>query len=54
MDTYVDITVPYPNAKVYAALCVGGDVMFNLVVGTGLGDCWVLKNVVPNIIKHYF
>ena len=54
MVTYVDTSVPYPDAKVCAALCVGGAIRYDLVVGSGLDDCWVLKNVVPNISKYHF
>ena len=54
VDTYVDTTVPYPDAKVCASLCVGGAIRYDLVVGSGLVDCWVLKNVVPNISKYHF
>ena len=54
MYMYVDTSVPYPDAKVCAALCVGGAVRYDLVVGSGLDDCWVLKNAVPNISKYHF
>ena len=54
MDTYVNTSIPYSDAKVCAALCIGGTIRYDLVLGSGLDDCWVLKNVVPNISKYHF
>ena len=51
---YVDTTVPYPDAQVCSALCVGGAIRYDLVVGSGLDDCWVLENVVPKISRHHY
>ena len=53
MDTYVDTTIPYPDAKVAAALCVGGPIMYEFVQSFRLDDCWVNENVVPNIMKNH-
>ena len=53
MDTYVDTTIPYPDAKVAAALCVGGPIMYEFVQNCGLDDCWVNENAVPNIMKNH-
>ena len=54
VDVYVDTTVPYPDAQVCSALCVGGAIRYDLVVGSGLDDCWVLANVVPKISQHHY
>ena len=54
VDTSVDTRGPYTNSKVCVSLCVGGTIRYNLVVGSGLDDCWELKNVVPNISKYHF
>ena len=53
VDTYIDTTIPYPDAKVAAALCPGGPVMYDLVQNCGLDDCWLYENVVPNIMKNH-
>ena len=54
VDTYIDTSVPYPDAKVCAALCVGGALRYDLVVGSGLDDCWILKNIILNTSKYHF
>ena len=54
MDTYVDTSVLYPDTKVCDSFCVSGVIWYNLVVGSGLDDWWVLKNVVHNISKYHF
>ena len=52
---YIDTSVLYPGAKVCAALCVVGSVCwYNLVVGSGLHDCWVFKNLGPNTNKDHY
>ena len=54
VDVYVDTTVPYPDAQVCSALCVGGAIRYDLVVGSGLDDCWILEHVVPKIREHHY
>ena len=39
---------------VCAVLGVGGTARYDLVVGSGLKDSWVLKNVAHNISKYHF
>ena len=53
VDTYLDTTIPYPDAKVASSTCVGGPIKYELVRGSGLDDRWVAKNVVPNIYRSH-
>ena len=53
MDTYLDISVPYPVATVCAALCNGGAIMYDIRKDAGIDDTWILKNVVPNIVEQH-
>ena len=43
----------FPDAKVAAALYVGGPSMYMLRKDSSLDDCWVCENVVPNILKSH-
>ena len=54
VDTYIDTEIPYPDAKVAAALCIGGPVAYQIVAGSGVNDNWIVDNVVPNIHKSHF
>ena len=54
VDMYVDTSIPYHDVKIYTALCIGCAVGYDLVVGSGLDDCWVLKKVVPDISRYHF
>jgi hypothetical protein len=49
VDTYLDTTIPYPDAKAASSTYVGGPIKYELVGGCGLDDSWVAKNVVPKI-----
>ena len=51
VDTYLDTTIPYPDAKVAASICVGGPIKYELVGNCGLDDDWIRQNVTPNIFK---
>ena len=54
VDTYIDTEIPYPDAKVATALCIGGPIVYQLVSGSGVDDNWIVNNVVPNIYKSHF
>ena len=54
VDMYVDTTVPHPDVKVYVALCLGGGVRYDQVIGLGMDDCWVLRNVARNSSRYHF
>lgn len=54
VDTYIDTEIPYPDAKVAAALCVGGPVAYQIVAGSGVDNNWIVANVVPNLFKSHF
>ena len=53
VDTYIDVGLPYPDAKVAAALCIGGACKYVLKENCGIADDWLLENVVPNILSQY-
>ena len=53
VDTYIDVELPYPDAKVAAVLAVGGPVKYELRDGCGLTDQWVLENIGNNIAKVF-
>ena len=48
MDTYIDVDLPYPDAKVEAALCIGGACKYVLKENCGIADDWLLEHVVPS------
>ena len=47
-DTYDDIELPYPDAKVAALLCIGGPVKYQLRDDAGIDDDWILSTVMPH------
>ena len=53
VDTYIDVALPYPDAKVAATLCIGGPVKYELRRGCGISDDWVLDNVAIHIARHF-
>ena len=52
-DQYVDVLLPYPDAKVAATLCVGGPCKYEVAAGTNISNKWLLKTVVPHIAVHF-
>ena len=52
-DTYTNITIPFVDAKVAAALCKGGPCTYCIKNGSGITDDWILEYVVPNIRSHF-
>jgi hypothetical protein len=53
VDRYLDVLQEYVDAKVQAALCVGGPIRYKLVEGSGISIDWYLENVVPSIRAYY-
>jgi len=51
-DRYVDIYLPYPDAKVAAILCTGGPLKYVFHPNSGLTNAWLRTNVVPHIISN--
>ena len=49
VDTYIDVDLPYPDAKVASVLAIGGPVKYELMEGCGLTDEWVLNNTGAHI-----
>ena len=52
-DRYVDVAQHYIDAKVAAALCVGGPVRYKLVDGSGVTKAWLRNIVVPGIASFF-
>jgi len=38
VDTYIDVNLPYPDAKVASVLCIGGAIKYELREGSGVSD----------------
>lgn len=53
VDRYIDIPLSCIDAKVAAALCVGGPVKYKRVNGSGISDQWLAANVVPHILQRF-
>ena len=53
VDTYIDIDLPYPDAKVASVLAIGGPVKYELRDGCGLTDQWILDNTGAHIGKVF-
>jgi len=51
-DTYADTTIPHVDAKVAAALCKGGPVVYLVKEESGVTDQWILDYVVPNLLQR--
>ena len=49
VDTYIDVNLPYPDAKVAATLCIGGAMKYGIQPQSGVSDNWILQNVCPKI-----
>ena len=49
VDSYIDSTIPYPDAKVAASLCVGGAIKYVLRGESRISDDWLVQNVSSNI-----
>lgn len=52
-DVYADTLLPYPDAKVAAALCKGGAIHYKVKVNSGISEDWILTHVVPLIATKY-
>ena len=49
-DCCVDINLPHPDAKVVAALCIGGPCKCALKQGSGVSMLWLCEHVVPHLV----
>lgn len=52
-DGYASVTLPFPDAKVAAALCKGGPIHYNVKQNSCITKEWILEHVVPNIFSSY-
>ena len=54
MNTYIDVDLPYPDAKVAAALYIGGACKYVLKENCGIADDWLLEyHIVTDILSQY-
>ncbi|KAI2499452.1 hypothetical protein MHU86_15036 [Fragilaria crotonensis] len=51
-DVYMDVNLPYPDAKVASILCVGGPCKYVVKEGSGVTDQWLGEHVVPSLLEH--
>lgn len=49
VNVYIDVNLPYPDAKVAGILCVGGPCAYVLREGCGISDEWLATHVVPSL-----
>ena len=52
-DGYAEVTVPWPDAKVAAALCKGGPVHYCVKERSSTSEQWIIDHVVPAIKSPY-
>jgi Transcriptional activator of glycolytic enzymes len=52
VNRYISNRLPYSDAKVAAALCIGGPCKYSLKENSGVTDEWLLAHVVPNTFAH--
>lgn len=53
VHTYIDCTLPYPDAKVAGELAVGGPIKYVLKTGCGVSLHWIYKHVCPCIHRAF-
>jgi len=51
VDRYIDMSLPYPDAKVAAVLAIGGPVRYRCKNGSNISDAFLRSHVVPNMIQ---
>ena len=49
VDTYIDNSIPYPDAKVAAVLCIGGAVKYVVREGSNVSSDFILTHVCRNV-----
>jgi len=49
-DQYADTTIPYVDAIVAAALCVGGPIAYFVRDDSGVSSEWILEHVTPHML----
>ena len=53
VDTYIDVDLPFPDAKVAASLCIGGPIKYDFKSGSGLTNGWIVENITPHINSKF-
>jgi hypothetical protein len=53
VDAYLELELPWPDAKVASTVCIGGPCRYALKENSGVTDDWLLAHVVPNIFVKF-
>ena len=53
VDIYIDSVLPYPDAKVAGALCIGGPIKYALRRDSRVSDDWILEHVTSGIAQVF-
>lgn len=53
VDTYIDMSLPYPDAKVAASLCIGGAIKYELRSNSRISNDWLVEHVSKNIASLF-
>ena len=53
VDMYIDSTIPYPDAKVAASLCIGGAIKYEVRRDSRISEDWLLEHVSRNILRLF-
>lgn len=53
VQRYLDVEQEFVDARVHAALCVGGPIKYKLVDDSGVTSAWYDQYAVPGIKKHF-
>jgi hypothetical protein len=53
VNTYIEVELPWPDAKVASTLCLGGPCRYALKENSGITDDWLLEHVTPNIFVKF-
>jgi hypothetical protein len=53
VDAYVDLELPWPDAKVASTVCTGGPCRHALKENSGVTEDWLLTHVVPNTFVRF-
>eukprot|EP00979_Chaetoceros_neogracilis_P005961 scaffold1169_cov146-Chaetoceros_neogracile.AAC.1 len=52
-DGYVEVTVPWPDAKVAAALCKGKPIHYCVKERSGISEQWIIEHIAARVKQTY-
>ena len=53
VDTYINNSIPYPDAKVVTVLCIGGAVKYVLREGSNVSSDFILTHACTNVAANF-